>query len=113
MLVVTKLEVVDPDEIEDEGTEITIEDAQDIDPEYEIGDIVEFEVSPSDFGRIAAQTAKQVVIQRIREAERGVVYDNFKDKLGDVITGKIQRKSGETIFVNLGRTEDKIGRAHV
>ena len=105
MLVVTKLEVVDPDEIEDEGTEITIEDAQDIDPEYEIGDIVEFEVSPSDFGRIAAQTAKQVVIQRIREAERGVVYDNFKDKLGDVITGKIQRKSGETIFVNLGRTE--------
>ena len=105
MLVVTKLEVVDPDEIEDEGTEITIEDAQDIDPEYEIGDIVEFEVSPSDFGRIAAQTAKQVVIQRIREAERGVVYDDFKDKLGDVITGKIQRKSGETIFVNLGRTE--------
>lgn len=105
MLVVTKLEVVDPDEIEDEGTEITIEDAQDIDPEYEIGDIVEFEVSPSDFGRIAAQTAKQVVIQRIREAERGVVYDDFKDKLGDVIAGKIQRKSGETIFVNLGRTE--------
>ncbi len=105
MLVVTKLEVVDPDEIEDEGTEITIEDAQDIDPEYEIGDIVEFEVSPSDFGRIAAQTAKQVVIQRIREAERGVVYDDFKDKLGDVITGKIQRKSCETIFVNLGRTE--------
>ena len=105
MLVVTKLEVVDPDEIEDEGTEITIEDAQDIDPEYEIGDIVEFEVSPADFGRIAAQTAKQVVIQRIREAERGVVYDDFKDKLGDVITGKIQRKSGDTVFVNLGRTE--------
>lgn len=105
MIVVTKLTVVDPDEIEDEGREITLEDAQDIDPEYEIGDVVEFEVRPSDFGRIAAQTAKQVVIQRIREAERGVVYDDYIERVGDVITGKVQRKSGETLFVNLGRTE--------
>lgn len=105
MVVVTKLTVVDPDEIEDEGTEITLEDAQDIDPEYEIGDVVEFEVRPQDFGRIAAQTAKQVVIQRIREAERGVVYDDYIEKVGDILTGKVQRKSGETIFVNLGKTE--------
>ena len=67
MLVVTKLEVVDPDEIEDEDTEITIEDAQDIDPEYEIGDIVEFEVSPSDFGRIAAQTVIEIGRASCRE----------------------------------------------
>ena len=71
MLVVTKLEVVDPDEIENKGTEITIKNAQDIDPEYKIDDIVEFEVSLSDFGRIATQTAKQIVIQRIRETEHG------------------------------------------
>lgn len=103
--VITKLTVVDPDEIEDEGREITIADAQDIDPEYEIGDTVEFQVTPKDFGRIAAQTAKQVVVQRIREAERGMIFDDFIDKIGDVLNGTIQRKSGDTIFVNMGKTE--------
>ncbi|MGI6721826.1 MAG: transcription termination factor NusA [Anaerovoracaceae bacterium] len=103
--VVSKLTVVDPDEIEDEGREITLEDAKAIDEEYELGDIVEFQVTPKDFGRIAAQTAKQVVVQRIREAERTMVYENFIERVGDVLTGKVQRKSGETIFVNLGSTE--------
>lgn len=103
--VITKLTVVDPDEIEDESREITIADARDIDPEYEIGDIVEFQVTPKDFGRIAAQTAKQVVVQRIREAERSMIYDDYIEKVGDVLMGRVQRKSGETIFVNLGDTE--------
>lgn len=103
--VLSKLTVVDPDEIENEDTEITLEDAQEIDPDYELGDEVVFRVTPDDFGRIAAQTAKQVIVQRIREAERGIIYDDYIERVGDVLTGTVQRKNGETIFVNLGTAE--------
>ena len=61
------------DEVEDEFTQISLDEARDIDYRYEVGDVVEYQVTPRDFGRIAAQTAKQVVVQRIREAERGIV----------------------------------------
>ena len=70
-----RMDVVE--EIEDELTQISLEEAQEIDPRYEVGDVVEYQVTPKDFGRIAAQTAKQVVVQRIREAERGMVFDNY------------------------------------
>ena len=70
-----RMDVVE--EIEDELTQISLEEAQEIDPRYEVGDVVEYQVTPKDFGRIAAQTAKQVVVQRIREAERGMVFDNL------------------------------------
>lgn len=93
------------DEVEDEFTEISLEEALEIDPRYEVGDVVEYQVTPKDFGRIAAQTAKQVVVQRIREAERGMIFDNYIDRQGDLITGVVQRISNETIFVNMGNTE--------
>ncbi|MCI7145083.1 MAG: transcription termination factor NusA [Clostridiales bacterium] len=93
------------EEVEDEFTEISIEEALEIDPRYQVGDIVEYQVTPKDFGRIAAQTAKQVVVQRIREAERGLVFDNFISRQGDLITGVVQRISNETLFVNIGNTE--------
>ena len=93
------------DEVEDEFTEISLEEALEIDPRYQVGDVVEYQVTPRDFGRIAAQTAKQVVVQRIREAERGMIFDNYISRQGDLITGVVQRISNETIFVNMGNTE--------
>ena len=70
-----------------------------------VGDVVEYQVTPRDFGRIAAQTAKQVVVQRIREAERGLIYDNYVQRQGELITGVVQRISNETLFVSIGNTE--------
>ena len=93
------------EEVEDEFTQISLEDALDIDPRYQVGDVVEYQVTPQNFGRIAAQTAKQVVVQKIREAERGMVFDNYIERQGDLITGTVQRISNETIFVNIGNTE--------
>lgn len=93
------------EEVEDEFTQISLEEALEIDPRYQIGDAVEYQVTPKNFGRIAAQTAKQVVVQKIREAERGMVFDNYINRQGDLITGVVQRISNETIFVNIGNTE--------
>ncbi len=93
------------DEVEDEFTQISLDEALEIDPRYEVGDVVEYQVTPKDFGRIAAQTAKQVVVQRIREAERGMIFDNYINRQGDLITGVVQRISNDTIFVNMGNTE--------
>lgn len=101
--VLSRLEVVE--EVMDENREISLADAREIDARYEIGDAIEFAVTPEDFGRIAAQTAKQVVVQRIREAERSKVYDDFKNRLYEIVTGVVHRKSGATLFVDLGHTE--------
>lgn len=103
IMVLMRKDVVE--EVEDELTEISHTEALEIDPRYQVGDVVEYPVMPRDFGRIAAQTAKQVVVQRIREAERGMIYDNYVDRQGDLITGVVQRISNETIFVNMGNTE--------
>lgn len=101
--VYTIMDVVE--EVEDEYTQMSLEEAREIDPNFEVGDEMLFKVTPGDFGRIAAQTAKQVVVQRIREAERGMIYDDFVEMIGEVVTGIIHRKSNDTIFVNIGRTE--------
>ena len=93
------------EEVEDPFSQASLEEAQEIDPEYEIGDVIEYQVTPKDFGRIAAQTAKQVVVQRIREAERGMIYDDYVGRQGELVTGVIQRISNGTVFVNIGRAE--------
>ncbi len=93
------------EEVEDDKNEISLADAQKINPIYELGDLVEFEIFPKEFGRIAAQTAKQVVVQRIREAERSIIYDEFVNRVGDLITGIVQRFEQKNIFVDLGRIE--------
>ncbi len=89
----------------DDFLEISIDEAREINPEYEIGDWVEDEVTPRNFGRIAAQTAKQVVVQRLREAERGIIYNEFSSRESELINGQIQRISKGTMYINLGRTE--------
>ena len=86
-------------------TEMTLEDAQDIDARYVAGDIVETEVTPKNFGRIAAQNAKQVVVQRIREAERGQVYERFQSRNQDIVTGIIERQENKNVYIDLGKVE--------
>ena len=93
------------DEVEDEETEISVEDARAINPKYEAGDVLETEVTPRDFGRIAAQTAKQVVVQRIREAERGIIYDQYSEKENEVLTAIVHRIERGNGYVELGRAE--------
>ncbi|TEB10177.1 transcription termination factor NusA [Pelotomaculum propionicicum] len=93
------------EQVEDQRQEITVEDAQKINPSYEPGDIVETEVTPRNFGRIAAQTAKQVVVQRIREAERNIIFEEFANREGDIVTGVVQRLEQKNVFIELGKTE--------
>ncbi|MBQ2058729.1 MAG: transcription termination/antitermination protein NusA [Firmicutes bacterium] len=93
------------EEVEDPFSQASLEEAQEINPAYEIGDVIEYQVTPRDFGRIAAQTAKQVVVQRIREAERKMIYDDYADRQGEVVTGTVARLSGSTVFMNIGRAE--------
>ncbi len=97
------------EEVEDDIQEISLEEAKEIDPNYKTGDIVEKEVTPRDFGRIAAQTAKQVVVQRIREAERGVVFEEYISRESDIIAGVVARIVRGTVFINLGKTEAILG----
>ena len=89
----------------DSCLEISLEDARKISKKYDIGDIVDVEIVPKNFGRIAAQTAKQVVVQKIREAEREIVYTEFNDKKGEIVTGIIQKNDGNAVILDLGKLE--------
>ena len=91
--------------VTDKNLQITLSSAKEIDDKYQIGDIAKLETTPKDFGRIAAQTAKQVVIQRIKDAERDVIYDEFISRENEVITGSIQRISKNNVYIDLGKTE--------
>jgi len=103
VIVYSQISVVE--KVEDETSEIQLEEARKINDSFEIGDVVEKEVTPKDFGRIAAQTAKQVVVQRIREAERNVIFNEFVNRESEIVTGVIQRFSKGVIFINLGKIE--------
>lgn len=97
------------DEVYDDTTEISIEKAKEMSPRYEVGDVLEVEVTPRSFGRVAAQLAKQVVVQRIKEAERNIIYNEFVEKEYDIITGIVARKDKNNIFVDLGKVEAILG----
>ncbi|MGD6775336.1 transcription termination factor NusA [Sutcliffiella horikoshii] len=103
MRVFARKDVVD--EVFDSRLEISIQEARQIDPNYQENDVVEIEVTPKDFGRIAAQTAKQVVTQRVREAERGVIYSEYIEREEDIMTGIVQRLDSKFIYVSLGKIE--------
>lgn len=98
------VEKVDP-ESENAINEISVKEAKKINKEYEAGDMLRIEVTPKDFGRVAAQAAKQVLIQKLREAERGSIYDEFSGREGDIITGTVKWSESRTVFVDLGRVE--------
>ena len=91
--------------VEDARTQVGLEDARKLAPNYQLEDIVEYEVTPREFGRIAAQTAKQVVVQRIREAERSMIYDEYVNREGDIVTGVVQRYEQKNVIVDLGKVE--------
>ncbi len=93
------------EEVEDPDTQISLEEALKLDPECEPGDELGVKVDTADFGRIAAQSAKQVIIQRMKDAERDIIYEDFKDRKGEIINGIVQRFDKGSIIVNLGRTE--------
>ena len=88
-----------------ELNEISIEEAKEFMPDPQDGDIIKLEVTPKDFGRVAAQTAKQVVMQKLREAEREIIFSDFTAKTGELTTGIIQKITKNTVIVNLGRVE--------
>lgn len=92
-------------EVDDEENEISLEDARAIDKGYEEGDEILVDMTPKNFGRIAAQAAKQVMIQRLREAERNIVYDEFYGRTDDIITGIIQRIEQKNVYIDLGKAE--------
>lgn len=103
MRVFSRKDVVE--EVEDDRLQVSLEDAKSVNPAYEIGDVVEQEVTPKNFGRIAAQTAKQVVMQRVREAERGLIYEEFVDRADDIVNGVVERLDARNIYVGLGKVE--------
>ncbi|MFJ7970837.1 transcription termination factor NusA [Psychrobacillus sp. NPDC096389] len=103
MLVYSRKDVVE--EVTDDRLQISLEDARTINPHYAVGDVVEEEVTPRNFGRIAAQTAKQVVTQRVREAERGLIYEEYVDREDDIVNGIVERLDARNIYVGLGKVE--------
>lgn len=98
------------EQVFDSRLEVSLKDALALNRAYEIGDEIRFEVTPKDFGRIAAQTAKQVIMQRVREAERAIVYDEYSQYENEIMMGEVERRDNKFIYVNLGKIEAVLGR---
>lgn len=92
-------------EVLDSCLEVSLSDALEINRAYEIGDTIDFEVTPRDFGRIAAQTAKQVIMQRVREEERQMIYNQYSRYENEIMTGEVERRDSRYVYVNLGNVE--------
>jgi N utilization substance protein A len=107
----TKDIVATPEEVEDEVTQICIDDAIQISKDAVIGDTINVEIKSKEFGRIATQNAKNVILQKIREEERSVVYNQFFEKEKDVVTGIVQRYVGKNISINLGKADAMLNEA--
>lgn len=103
--VFTQKNVVEEEDYVDPQEEILLEDAKKISGNFNVGDVVNIEVTPRNFGRIAAMTAKQVITQRIREAERGITYSEFAEKENDLVTGTVSRIERGNVFVDIGKLE--------
>ncbi len=97
--------VVDDDDVANENLEIALQDARKLDPETVLGDAIGIKIDTSKFGRIAAQSAKQIIVQKVRDAERAQVHEEFKDRVGEILSGYVRRFERNDIIVDLGRTE--------
>ncbi len=100
------------EEVQDDRSQVSLEEAKKIDPDAELGEVVEVDVTPKDFGRIAAQTAKQVILQRIREAEREATYHIYADREGEIVHGIIRNSNPDGIAVGLDKAEALLPRAN-
>ncbi len=98
------------DEVENESTEISVDDARERNPDARTGDILAEPLPPIDFGRVAAQTAKQVIVQKVREAERERQYEEYKDRVGEIVNGLVKRVEYGNVTVDLGRAEAVVRR---
>lgn len=103
-------EVVDAADLSNEMTQLTLEEAKKVDPAYQIGDLIKDPLPPLDFGRVAAQTAKQVIYQRVREAERLRQYEEFKNRIGEIISGVIKRVEFGNAILEVNQTECFLAR---
>ncbi len=97
--------VVEDDDVANEALEIGLEDAKKLDPDSVMGDALGVKVDTNKFGRIAAQSAKQIIVQKVRDAERAQIHDEFKDRQGEILSGHVRRFERNDIIVDLGRTE--------
>lgn len=105
-LVYAEKEVVPTkDDVEDDCLQIALEDAQEISKRAQVGDMIHVEIKSKEFGRIATQNAKNVILQKIREEERSVIYNQYYEKEKDVVTGVVQRYVGKNISINLGKAD--------
>ena len=107
------IEVVDPETLENEITQITLDQARKKKPDAELGEFIVDRLPPIDFGRIAAQTAKQVIVQKVREAERQRQYEEYKDRVGEIVNGIVKRVEFGNVTVDLGRAEAVMRRDEV
>ena len=109
--VIAEKEVVD--DVTDETTQISLADAKMINAKYDIGDMVNIEVKSKDFGRIAIQVAKNVILQTIREEERNVLFDQYSSKEKEVVTGVVQRYVGKNVIINLGKVDATLNESEM
>src|SRR6201996_7798438 len=98
------------DEVENDAIHITLEDARRRNPAAQVGDWISEPLPPFDFGRIAAQSAKQVIVQKVREAERDRQYDEYKERIGDIVNGIVKRVEYGNVVIDLGRGEAIVRR---
>ena len=96
--------VVDEDDLENPAAQLTVEQAQEIKAGAKIGDVVEEKIDSIEFGRIAAQTAKQVIVQKVREAERAQVVEAYRERVGDIISGTVKKVTRDNVIVDLATT---------
>lgn len=97
------------DDVTNDQLQVTLDDALQINKGYELGDEIKFEVTPKNFGRIAAQTAKQVIMQRVREAERENIFDEYSKYMDELVTSTVERQDTRFVYVNLGKVEAVMG----
>ena len=93
------------EQVEDEKTQINLQDARKVNPKLEIGDKAQIEIIPKNFGRIAAQTAKQVIVQKIREASRNIIFDEYNERKGEIVSGIVQKVDNNIVVLDLGKLE--------
>jgi len=100
--------VVEDEELEEEAAQLTLAQAAEKDPNLKIGDTIEEQIDNIEFGRIAAQTAKQVIVQKVREAEREIVIEQYQDRVGELVAGTVKKVTRDNIIVDLGNNAEAL-----
>ena len=108
VVIFANLEVVEDDDHVDKWNEVPLSTAQKLDPQAQVGDHMDFNVTPKNFGRIAVQTAKQTIVQQLRAAEKEKMFDEFKDRAGDIVSGTVRRFEKKDVLIDVGKFEARM-----